>query len=324
MKRTAKNEQTNERNATTRRCGRADADKKGARSTELAQALRRSTTALALTCGVCVGVSGCQSFLGGADERFRQGRGEYALNDEAVLRDWEQAARETTGTARNGEDDGNKRNSETGKDAQNDPASSRPILRSAALDEAAERRVASRKPIAGSLALEEPEAPKSFGERVKGLFSRSKKEEPQDASSAVLRENPAKFPTSGKTEKIARSAESQKAARSTGSGFSLGRGLPNVFSSSKRRGREKFPVDPVLQYDESRFMPSFQTCEQYYSPIEPRSTVEYPLTSAETLVIPFAWHAELASRTTFLTAIINSIAKRCTLGKLPIQLPRRP
>ena len=258
MKRTAKNEQKHQPNATTRRSDRDGVEKMAA----LSQALRRSTTALALTCGVCVGVSGCQSFLGGADERFRQSRGEYALNDEAVLRDWEQAAREAGETTRKGGVGENKQNSETGRDAGNDPAASRPILRSAAFDEPNEtagRRVVSRKPIPD--AFEEPEAPKSFSERVKGLFSRPKKES-QSASASSGLKNPANF---GKTEKAARSGESQNGARSKGSGFSLGRGLPNVFSSSKRRGREKFPVDPVLQYDESRFMPSFQTCEQYYS-----------------------------------------------------------
>ncbi|MBQ5789910.1 MAG: hypothetical protein IIW01_06445, partial [Thermoguttaceae bacterium] len=255
MKRTAKNEQTNELNATTRRCERDDAGKKAPRSTDFSQALRRSTTALALTCGVCVGVCGCQSFLGGADERFRQGRGEYALNDEAVLRDWEQAARDAGETTRKGGIGEGGQNGGIGKNAENDPASSQPVLRSASFDETEERRVASRKPVFG----EEPQAPKSFSERVKGLFSRPKKE-PQ---------------TKG--------GEAKKSARSNEGGFSLGRGLPNVFSSSKRRGREKFPVDPVLQYDESRFMPSFETCEQYYAPLEPRSTTGRPLTSAGTL-----------------------------------------
>ena len=253
MKRTAKNEQTNELNATTRRCERDDAGKKAPRSTDFSQALRRSTTALALTCGVCVGVCGCQSFLGGADERFRQGRGEYALNDEAVLRDWEQAARDAGETTRKGGIGEGGQNGGIGKNAENDPASSQPVLRSASFDETEERRVASRKPVFG----EEPQAPKSFSERVKGLFSRPKKE-PQ---------------TKG--------GEAKKSARSNEGGFSLGRGLPNVFSSSKRRGREKFPVDPVLQYDESRFMPNFQTCERYYSPIKARPTVERPLNSAE-------------------------------------------
>ncbi len=281
MKRTAKNERTNEQNATKRRCGCGGVGEKTARASEFSRAFRRSTAALALTCGVCVGVSGCQSFLG-ADERFRQGRGEYALNDEAVLRDWEQAARETGKTTRNGEVDESGRKVETGQDAGKDPAASRPVLRSAAFDnESEERRVASRKPISGDPLFEEPEAPKTFSERVKGLFSRSKKEEGRSSNSrngaaVVISGNSSNFE---KSQKFARSGESKKTARSVGNSFSLGRGLPNVFSSSKRRGREKFPVDPVLQYDESRFMPSFQTCEQYYSPLVP---VERPLTSAET------------------------------------------
>ena len=282
MKRTAKNEQTNDQNATKNRRDRDVVEKKAARSVDFSQALRRSTAALALTCGVCVGVSGCQSFLGSADERFRQGRGEYALNDEAVARDWEEAAREMGKTTQNGAVGENGRNSETGQNAGKDPASSRPVLRSAAFDEASEdasRRVVLRKPVA------EPEAPKSFGERVKGLFSRPKKESGRSANS----KNAEAFAASGnsaylgKSGNFIRSDEAKKAARSTESGFSLGRGLPNVFSPSKRRDREKFPVDPVLQYDESRFMPSFQTCEQYYAPIEPRQPAERPLTSAEAL-----------------------------------------
>lgn len=282
MKRTAKNEQTNEQNAAKRRCRRDVVEKKATRSADFSQALRRSTAALALTCGVCVGVSGCQSFLGSADERFRQGRGEYALNDEGVLRDWEEAARETGETTRSGGIGGNKQNGENGRNAEKDPASSRPVLRSAAFDEESEsapRRVSARKP-----AFEEPEAPKSFSERVKGLFSRPKKEPRHSAdlkknSASALSGNPAYF---GKSGSFVRSEDAKKTARSSESGFSLGRGLPNVFSSSKRRGREKFPVDPVLQYDESRFMPSFQTCNQYYAPIEPPRTPERPLTSAET------------------------------------------
>ena len=282
MKRTAKNEQTNEQNAAKRRCRRDVVEKKATRSADFSQALRRSTAALALTCGVCVGVSGCQSFLGSADERFRQGRGEYALNDEGVLRDWEEAARETGETTRSGGIGGNKQNGENGRNAEKDPASSRPVLRSAAFDEESEsasRRVSARKP-----AFEEPEAPKSFSERVKGLFSRPKKEPRHSAdlkknSASALSGNPAYF---GKSGSFVRSEDAKKTARASESGFSLGRGLPNVFSSSKRRGREKFPVDPVLQYDESRFMPSFQTCNQYYAPIEPPRTPERPLTSAET------------------------------------------
>ena len=282
MKRTAKNEQTNEQNAAKRRCRRDVVEKKATRSADFSQALRRSTAALALTCGVCVGVSGCQSFLGSADERFRQGRGEYALNDEGVLRDWEEAARETGETTRSGGIGGNKQNGENGRNVEKDPASSRPVLRSAAFDEESEsapRRVSARKP-----AFEEPEAPKSFSERVKGLFSRPKKEPRHSAdlkknSASALSGNPAYF---GKSGSFVRSEDAKKTARSSESGFSLGRGLPNVFSASKRRGREKFPVDPVLQYDESRFMPSFQTCNQYYAPIEPPRTPERPLTSAET------------------------------------------
>ncbi len=247
MKRTAKNEQTNEQNAAKRRGRRDVVEKKATRSADFSQALRRSTAALALTCGVCVGVSGCQSFLGSADERFRQGRGEYALNDEGVLRDWEEAARETGETTRSGGIGENKQNGENGRNAEKDPASSRPVLRSAAFDEESEsapRRVSARKP-----AFEEPEAPKSFSERVKGLFSRPKKEPRHSAdlkknSASALSENPAYF---GKSGSFVRSEEAKKTARSNESGFSLGRGLPNVFSSSKRRGREKFPVDPVLQ-----------------------------------------------------------------------------
>ena len=285
MKRTAKNEQTNDQNATKRRRDRGAAEKKTARSVDFSQTLRRSTAALALTCGVCVGVSGCQSFLGSADERFRQGRGEYALNDEAVRRDWEEAAREMGKTTRNGEVGGNGQNGEARQNAEKDPASSRPILRSAAFDDEVEaRRVASRKPVAGSPLLAEPEAPKSFGERVKGLFSRPKKEsggtKAKNNVAPVKGGDPAYL---GKSGDFIRSDEAKKTARSTGNGFSLGRGLPNVFSSSKRRGREKFPVDPVLQYDESRFMPSFQTCEQYYAPLEPRKPAEQPLTSAKPL-----------------------------------------
>ena len=283
MKRTAKNEQTNERNATTRRCD--GVEKRAARPTDFSQALRRSTAALALTCGVCVGVSGCQSFLGSADERFRQGRGEYALNDEAARRDWEEAAREMGKPTQNEKIGENGRNGASGQDAEKDPAASRPVLRSASFDETsegAERRVAARKPVSGWPAFEEPEAPKSFGERVKGLFSFPKKEprrsnDPPTSPAAPVSRNSI---NSGRNENFARSAEPKKTARSSESGFSLGRGLSNVFSSSKRRGREKFPVDPVLQYDESRFMPSFQTCEQYYAPVEPRRTVEQPLPSS--------------------------------------------
>ena len=285
MKRTAKNEQTNEQNAAKRRCRRDVVEKKATRSADFSQALRRSTAALALTCGVCVGVSGCQSFLGSADERFRQGRGEYALNDEAARRDWEEAAREMGKPTQNEKIGENGRNGASGQDAEKDPAASRPVLRSASFDETsegAERRVAARKPVAGWPAFEEPEAPKSFGERVKGLFSFPKKEprrsnDPPTSPAAPVSRNSI---NSGRNENFARSAEPKKTARSSESGFSLGRGLSNVFSSSKRRGREKFPVDPVLQYDESRFMPSFQTCEQYYAPVEPRRTVEQPLPSS--------------------------------------------
>ncbi|MBQ7813781.1 MAG: hypothetical protein IJ387_04710, partial [Thermoguttaceae bacterium] len=99
MKRTAKNERTNDQNATKRsRNGGKDA----ACSTDaLSRALRGSTAALVLTCGVCVVASGCQSFLGADAERFRRGRGEYALNDANVVRDWERAARETNETTQN-------------------------------------------------------------------------------------------------------------------------------------------------------------------------------------------------------------------------------
>ncbi|MBQ2790589.1 MAG: hypothetical protein IJE97_13215, partial [Thermoguttaceae bacterium] len=293
MKRTAKKERMNEQNATKRRCVRDGADEKAARLAELSRALRRLPTALALTCGVCVVVSGCQAFLGADGERFRQGRGEYALNDESVLRDWEQAARETSATsqkAQNRENDSNRRVGELGQGAENDPASSRPILRSAAFDEESEggvSRVSARKPAARAEFDGEPEPPKSFSERVKGLFSRPKKDARPSTGSknaeppVPYRGRPANSAASGKAGKpgkSTRSGEPEKAARSTDDGFALGRGLTNVFSSSKRRGREKFPVDPVLQFDESRFMPSFQMCEQYYSPLKP---VERPLTSAK-------------------------------------------
>ncbi|MBQ2851368.1 MAG: hypothetical protein IJE77_12870, partial [Thermoguttaceae bacterium] len=278
MKRTAKNERTKERNATKRRRDREEASRPG----EFSRAFRRSTAALALTCGVCVVVAGCRAFGGADDERFRQGRGEYALNDEAVLRDWERAAREAGETAQNGGNGEKSQKTETARDAGKDPASSRPVLRSAAFDEDAERRVVSRKPIAGAPTLKEPEAPKSFSERVKGLFSFPKKETKRsfnanDAERFDASRNTATSVSGG----FARSGNSDKTARSTATGFSLGRGLPNVFASSKRRGREKFPVDPVLQYDESRFMPSFQTCQQYYSPLKPRAAVAQPSTSFE-------------------------------------------
>ena len=273
MKRTAKNERTNEQNAANDRRDRADVATKATRFTALSQALRRSTAALTLTCGVCVVVSGCQSFLGADDERFRRGRGEYALNDEAVLRDWEQAARETAGSAPNtskasktpiGKVGENGQGKRLGQNAENDPASSQPILRSAAFDEeGAEqgRRVALQKPVSET----ENGSPATFGERVKGLFSLPKKEpkvvERRDESAGLAR-----IPNS--TRAVEKSGARKLA-------------LPNVLPTPKRRGREKFPVDPVLQYDESRFMPSFQTCRQYHSPLAPRKPVEQPLTSVE-------------------------------------------
>ncbi|MBQ7110731.1 MAG: hypothetical protein IJO06_05870 [Thermoguttaceae bacterium] len=327
MKRTAKNERTNEKNAAKRRRNRDAVRTNATRSTELSRAFCRSTVALALTCGVCVGVSGCQSFLGADDERFRQGRGEYALDDETVVRDWEQAARETGQTTRNGEvgEDGQKGG--TRQDEENDPAASRPILRSAAFDEereGAERRVAVRKPVSESAAFEENDAPKSFSERVKGLFSRPKKEprrsdDPRNADLPVRSRNSADLGKLGNSGDLrgsggfAKSGDPKKTARPSESAFSLGRGLTNVFPPSKRRQREKFPVDPVLQYDESRFMPGFQTCEQYRSPILAAQTPGEPLTSAKST------EAKKRARTTNLPQTARTepaaVASRSSAGR---------
>ncbi len=327
MKRTAKNERTNEKNAAKRRRDRDAVRTSATRSTELSRAFCRSTVALALTCGVCVGVSGCQSFLGADDERFRQGRGEYALDDETVVRDWEQAARETGKTTRNGGIGEDGRKSETRQDAENDPAASRPILRSAAFDEereGASRRVAVRKPVSESAAFEENDAPKSFSERVKGLFSRPKKEprrsdDPRNADLPVRSRNSADLGKLGNSGDLrgsggsAKSGDPKKTARPSESAFSLGRGLTNVFPPSKRRQREKFPVDPVLQYDESRFMPGFQTCEQYRSPILAAQTPGEPLTSAKST------EAKKRARTTNLPQTARTepaaVASRSSAGR---------
>ncbi|MBR4834413.1 MAG: hypothetical protein IKU86_08825 [Thermoguttaceae bacterium] len=213
---------------------------------ELSRARRRSTTALALTCGACVVASGCQILGGSADERFRQARGEYAVVDESVVRDWENAAREAgeaTGKTGNGRNDKDARN---GESTLGDPASAPPVLRSAMFEGEKNERRSARKPFSSENLPSEP--PKTFGERVKGLFTPSKKERKPS-------------PPAPRSAKSARSSEKNSA---------LGRGISNVFSFSKR-DKEKFPVDPVAQYDESRFMPSFRTCERYYSPLVPNA-----------------------------------------------------
>ena len=273
MKRTAKNKRTNEQNAIKRE---RNGGKVVRLTDELSRALRRSTATLALTCGVCVVASGCQSFLGADAERFRQGRGEYALNDPNVVRDWERAARETDEKRKISENEQigkNERGERSGESASSDPAANQPILRSAAFDEGDERRVSALKPF-----LEEPEAPKTFGERVKGLFTFSKKESTskKESKRPSYSESGVK---SGKSANFTQPETTTKSARSNGSGFSWGRVLP----TSMRRGREKFPVDPVLQYDESRFMPNFQTCEQYYSPLRPSAPSGYSLNGKESV-----------------------------------------
>lgn len=233
MKRTAKNERKND-------------------GFELSRAWRRSAAALVLTCGVCVVASGCRILGSSDDDRFRRGRGEYAVDDESVVRDWETAAREA------GEAGEKAKNGKTSEAATVDPASTRPVLRSAMRDDEEDaplkRRSSARKPLSTGIPPL-PERPKTFGERVKDLFTPSKKErKPAEPAS--------------------------RTARSTEKGSAFSRSFSNVFSFSKRGG-EKFPVDPVAQYDESRFMPSFQTCERYYSPLTPNASVpEQPAYSA--------------------------------------------
>lgn len=233
MKRTAKNERKND-------------------GFELSRAWRRSAAALVLTCGVCVVASGCRILGSSDDDRFRRGRGEYAVDDESVVRDWETAAREA------GEAGGKAKNGKTSEAATVDPASTRPVLRSAMRDDEEDaplkRRSSARKPLSTGIPPL-PERPKTFGERVKDLFTPSKKErKPAEPAS--------------------------RTARSTEKGSAFSRSFSNVFSFSKRGG-EKFPVDPVAQYDESRFMPSFQTCERYYSPLTPNASApEQPAYSA--------------------------------------------
>lgn len=239
MKRTAKNERKND-------------------GFELSRAWRRSAAALVLTCGVCVVASGCRILGSSDDDRFRRGRGEYAVDDESVVRDWETAAREA------GEAGEKAKNGKTSEATTVDPASTRPVLRSAMRDDEEDaplkRRSSARKPLSiGIPPL--PERPKTFGERVKDLFTPSKKErKPAEPAS--------------------------RTARSTEKGAAFSRSFSNVFSFSKRGG-EKFPVDPVAQYDESRFMPSFQTCERYYSPLTPNASAperpEYSANSAQSL-----------------------------------------
>lgn len=233
MKRTAKNERKND-------------------GFELSRAWRRSAAALVLTCGVCVVASGCRILGSSDDDRFRRGRGEYAVDDESVVRDWETAAREA------GEAGEKAKNGKTSEAATVDPASTRPVLRSAMRDDEEDaplkRRSSARKPLSTGIPPL-PERPKTFGERVKDLFTPSKKErKPAEPAS--------------------------RTARSTEKGSAFSRSFSNVFSFSKRGG-EKFPVDPVAQYDESRFMPSFQTCERYYSPLTPNASAsEQPAYSA--------------------------------------------
>ncbi len=233
MKRTAKNERKND-------------------GFELSRAWRRSAAALVLTCGVCVVASGCRILGSSDDDRFRRGRGEYAVDDESVVRDWETAAREA------GEAGEKAKNGKTSEAATVDPASTRPVLRSAMRDDEEDaplkRRSSARKPLSTGIP-QLPERPKTFGERVKDLFTPSKKErKPAEPAS--------------------------RTARSTEKGSAFSRSFSNVFSFSKRGG-EKFPVDPVAQYDESRFMPSFQTCERYYSPLTPNASAsEQPAYSA--------------------------------------------
>jgi len=319
MKRTAKNERTNDQNATKR--SRNGGENATGSTDPLSRALRGSTAALVITCGVCVVASGCQSFLGADAERFRRGRGEYALNDANVVRDWERAARETSEETQNaafdavGETGKMRENGRSGENASSDPAATQPILRSAAFDESDERRVSALKPLA-----EEPEEPKTFGERVKGLFSFGKKEPKRPAYSeeAVYLRERAKFEKSvnsarsgsrvkpEKNAEFARSGASEKSARSGGNGFSLGRGLSSVLPSSKRRGREKFPVDPVLQYDESRFMPSFQTCEQYYSPIRPTASSERLENSEEPVKAASAARSGKSAQTVQKTTVADA------------------
>ncbi|MBR4102900.1 MAG: hypothetical protein IKK39_02420, partial [Thermoguttaceae bacterium] len=319
MKRTAKNERTNDQNATKRS---RNGGKNATGSTDpLSRALRGSTAALVITCGVCVVASGCQSFLGADAERFRRGRGEYALNDANVVRDWERAARETSEETQNatfdavGETGKIRENGRSGENASSDPAATQPILRSAAFDESDERRVSALKPLS-----EEPEEPKTFGERVKDLFSFGKKEPKRPAYSdeaVYLRErvkfeksvNSARSGSRVKPEKnaeFARLDSSEKSARSGGNGFSLGRGLSSVLPSSKRRGREKFPVDPVLQYDESRFMPSFQTCEQYYSPIRPTASSKRLENSGEPVKAASAARSGKSAQTVQKTTVADA------------------